>query len=58
VVGNFSCLFAWFGDLDTGDMAEPTRALLALIIPIPLLVPFYWLLVKAARKAERGRSKA
>lgn len=39
-------------------MAETTRALLALIIPIPLLVPMYWLLVKAARKAERDRSNA
>lgn len=54
----FLCLFAWFGDLDTGHIDETARALLALIIPIPLLVPFYWLLVKAARKAERDRSKA
>lgn len=54
----FFGLIAWFGDLDTGDMTESTRALLALTFPIPLLVPFYWLIVKAARKTERDQSKA
>lgn len=63
-----SNLFSWwvtfiglilvFGDLDTGDMAESTRALLALTVPLPLLVPFYWLIVKAARKAERDRLRS
>lgn len=62
-----SNLFSWFvtciliiqvfGDLDTGDMPEGIRALLTLILPLPLLLVFYWLIVKAARKAERDRSR-
>jgi len=54
----FFCLIWWFGDLDTGAMTESARAFLTLTAPLPLLVPFYWLIVQAARKAERDRSKA
>jgi cbb3-type cytochrome oxidase subunit 3 len=38
-------------------MPEGIRALLTLILPLPLLLVFYWLIVKAARKAERDRSR-
>jgi hypothetical protein len=39
--------------LNTGDLSDVTRALLLLVLPIPLLIVFYWLLAKAVRRQVR-----
>ena len=36
--------------LDTGGLSNGVRALLLLMLPIPLVMVFYWLLAKAMRK--------
>lgn len=40
-------------DLGSNGLSDVTRALLLLVLPIPLLLVLYWLFAKAARKRAR-----